>query len=131
MSFSATTGRPSLCGELLGDDHALEPGDVLGQLHEPRHGRDHARHPDDDSVEAIRGNATRVHQPACQPDEDVEHDADVGAGMLDVLPRDDDAVEVAQGRPQEARSDVDAEHERGLGDRLEEQRPVARSARIM
>ena len=60
-----------------------------------------------------------------------EHLGDVGAVDLDVLPGAHITAQVAERSAQEARSEVEAEHERGLGDRLEEQRAVAAAARVV
>ena len=50
------------------------------------------------------------------------------AGELDVLARAHVAAQVADRAAQEARAEVEPEHERGLGHRLEEDRAVASAA---
>ena len=56
----------------------------------------------------------------------VECAVGVGAAQLDVLPRADPACEVRDGAAEEARAEIEPEHERGAGDRLEEDGAVAR-----
>jgi len=56
---------------------------------------------------------------------------DVGARHLDVLPRADLAAQVADRAAQEARAEVEPEHERGLVHRLEEGRPVLRAVGVV
>ena len=59
----------------------------------------------------------------------VERALRVGAVELDVLARADPPAEIADGAAEEARPEVEAEHERGLGHRLEVGRAVAGAAR--
>ena len=71
----------------------------------------------------------RLEQRAAHLVHDREHAGRVGTVQLDVLAGADGAREVGDRGPQVAGADVDAEHDRGLGHRLEEHRPVARPVR--
>ena len=94
-------------------------------------GADHARHPDDGAVDRLgaagrrrrAGAASARRRRRATPSR-------VGAGELDVLARADLAAQVADRAAQEARADVEPEHERRLGDRLEERRAVARAVGV-
>jgi hypothetical protein len=78
-----------------------------------------------------RSSSGGAHERVAQPCHRGEHRAGVGHRELDVVAGADGAAQVAQRAAQEARADVDAEDERGLVDRLEEQRAVARAAGIV
>jgi hypothetical protein len=70
-------------------------------------------------------------QRVAQAGDRLEDGARVDDRHLDVVSRAGHAAQVAERAAQEARADVDAEHERGLGDRLEEHRAVAGAVGIV
>ena len=66
-----------------------------------------------------------------QGDDRAKHLHDVRAVDLHVLARPYVPAQVAERSAQEARPEVEAQHERGLGDGLEEQRAVAAATRVV
>ena len=106
------------------------PGTFSASCTTPLVGRDHAGNPDDDAVEPLGRKPADVDEPPCEAVAQVEHAPDVGAAVLDVLAGVNHTLEVADRHAQEAGADVDAEHERCLRDRLEEERAVARALAV-
>ena len=107
--------------------------DVLRQQHAPIRGH-RPGNADDRAVDALAGEARGLHQRGGQVGHAVQHLARLRAWQLDVLACTDAAGEVADGAAQEAGAEVEAEHQRGLGHRLEEHgavgRPVAGGIRL-
>ena len=81
-------------------------------------------------VDEVSGEPRRAHERIAQTHDRVERRGRAGTVELDVQSRPHLAAEVAHRPAQEARSEVEADHERRLRDRLEEQRAVRRAARL-
>ena len=98
----------------------VEPGDVR---REPDHAAaffDDAWDADHNLVDQSRLEAGRAGKGVAQLGDRGERAVGVGgAAELDVVARADRTGEIADGASQEARTEVDPEHERGLGHRLE------------
>ncbi len=118
--------EPDAVGHLRRERPALEARQV-GETHRPGGRVDDARDADDDPVEARRQPARRADEGAGESLDGVERDLGVGCAQLHVPAREGGAAEVADGPAKEAGADVEPEHERGVGDRLEEDRAVART----
>ena len=110
---------------------ALEAGDVRRHAQAPGRVVDDGGDADDGAVEQVRP-AVRT-----RPTSDVRSfaiassaDSDLDVAELDVLAGPDRAGQVADRPAQEARAEVEAEHERRVGHRLEEDRAVPRAARL-
>ena len=103
----------------------------LREADDARRELDDAGHADDGAVDQLRG------QPVASTSE--SRSASIASSTaaasapieLDVLARPHLAVEVADRPAQEARAEVEAEHERRFRDRLEEDRAVARPSGIV
>ena len=130
MSFSSDDRQVEPLAQLVGERHALEPGDVLGEADDAVRALDDPGHADHDAVdqaplEARRLDERRRRAPRSPP----SAAAAPPLGELDVLARANAAAEVADRPAQEAGAEVEAEHERRLGNRLEEHGAVARALR--
>ena len=92
---------------------------------------DHPRHAGDDAVERLGRQVAGGDQAVAQLGGGVDHGVHVGARHLDVLARPDVPAQVADRAAQEARAEVEPEHERGLVHRLEERRAVLRAVGVV
>ena len=129
MSFSTVTVSSSRVAQVPRPVAALEPGNV-GRERQPARVRvDDAGHADDDAVDPVGGQPARLGERDAQAGDRVDRALGVGAVELDVLPRADLAAQVADRAAQEARAEVEAEHEPRLGHDLEEGGAVRRPAR--
>ena len=122
-------GQPESRLEVAAERVALEPGDARRERDPPPLGVDHAGDAHDRAVQERRVEARRRDEPCAQLIDLVEHAHDVAAADLDVEPRAHVAAKVADRPAQEPAADVEAEHERRLRDRLEEDRAVPRAGR--
>jgi hypothetical protein len=119
---------------------APEPGPEVAAF-EPRHvGReaecagldvDDAWDAHDDTVDQVGRPTARVEERGAKVDDRVERPRCIGAAELDVLAGPDLAPQVAERTTQEARPDVQPEHERGVRNRLEVHGAVARPSRVV
>ena len=128
-SFSSQTGRPRRSSSSRAERRALEAGDARRERDarcsgRRRRGRRRRRR----RARSSR-RPGRVDQRVAQLDDRVEHALRVVAVDLDVEARANVAAEVADRAAQEPAADVETEHERGLGNGLEEDRAVARAVR--
>ena len=113
--------------ELGAEGAAFQSRHVLGQVHDAAVRIGHARDADDDAVDELRVELRRREQRRAQPLAGLDRLGGVGDLQLDVLPRADDAVQIAERAAHEAGAEVEAQHERRLRHRLEVNRAVAGS----
>ena len=109
---------------------AFEPWNVRRrQLQRSLGGVDHAGHAEHDSVDAVGRQRGTCDQRLLECGDRVQCAVRIRAAQLEVLPRAHFAAQIADSPSQEARAQVEADHEGGLGYRLEEQSSVAGAAR--
>src|SRR5207342_3543419 len=113
--------------QLLGEPHALEARYVLGEANDAVRALDDAGHTGQHAVDQSPLETRGLDQPGAQLLDRLERGRRAAVDELDVLPGPHPAAEIADRPAQEARAEVEAEHERRLEDRLEVDRPVARS----
>ena len=94
-------------------------------------GVDDARHSDHRAVDEVGVEPGRGLQRGVQGGDRVDRGLRSVCREFDVLPRSHRAGEIAHGATDEPRAEVEPEHEGCLRDRLEEDRPVARTTRIV
>ena len=131
-SFSSVTGRLEASLE-LGAERRRPRGraTLVASAIRAGVGVDDARDADDDAVEQLAVEAGRASTSESRSSAIASSDAlGVGAVDLDVLARAHVAAQVADRAAQEPGAEVEAEHERRLRDRLEEDGAVARAVRL-
>ena len=129
-SFSSDTERPSRLLEVAAERDALEPRDARRERDPAPLGVDDAGDADDGAVQERAVEARRGHEARAEVGDLVEDARRVAAVDLDVEPRPHVAAEVADRAAQEPAADVEPEHERRLGDGLEEDGAVPRPGRL-
>ena len=92
---------------------------------------DDPRDAGDDPVDEVGGRAGRRDEAGAEGDDRLERGIRVAARELDVLAHARRPAEVAHGATHEPRPEVEAEHERRIGDGLEEDGAVARPVRVV
>ena len=110
---------------------ALEPRDAGREVDLPSLRVDDSGDTDDDAVDQVVGKACSLHQAEAERGDHIEHVLGVAAHHFDVLSRAGLAPQIADRAAEEARAEIEAEHERSLGHRLEEDSPVARPVRSL
>ena len=116
--------------EVAAERDALEPRDARRQRDPAPLGIDDAGDADDGAVHERAVEARRGHEARAQVGDLVEDARSVAAADLDVEPRPHVAAEVADRAAEEPAADVEPEHERRLGDGLEEDGAVPRPVRL-
>ena len=119
-------GETEALAHLVAECAALEARHVRCELQRSGRGFDHARNPDHCAVDQLGGNVADLDQRVVQRHDRAERALGVRAADLNVLARADRAAEVADRAAEEACAEIEAEHERRVGDRLEEHGAVAR-----
>ena len=134
MSFHTVTGSPSTSPSSLPNRRPSSRRDVGDEADAVAVRLDRARDADDDAVDRHALEPGGRDERVAQPGDGREHRVGVrrpgaDAAQLDVLAGADLSTEVAERRAEEPRAEVEAEHERGLGHRLVEDRAVGRDRR--
>ena len=130
MSFSTRDGQLEPAAEVAAPVAPFEAGDVGREREAARVGVDDAGNADDDAVDPVGREPARLGERDAKPGDRLDRALGVGAVELDVLARADLAAQVADRAAQEAGAEVETEHERRLGDELEEGGAVGRPAGI-
>ena len=121
--------EPEALLELGREGRSLEAGDARRERDRPALGVDDARHADDGAVQPRVRDRGRVDERVPQLDDLGEHALRIRPVDLDVEASAHVPAEVADRPAQEAAAEVETERERGLGNRLEEDRAVAGAGR--
>ena len=129
MSFSRATGNPETLAQVVREGPALEALDVGGEAELAGASLHHSRDADDGAVDEVAVEPARLDEGVAERGRRGQRFVHVGGAELEVLSRPDLAGEVADGAAQEARAEVEAEHERGLRHGFEVDRAVARALR--
>jgi hypothetical protein len=116
--------------DLERERHAVESDDAR-HVDAARLGVDDTGNADDSSVEEVAVDRSRGDERIPQFRNGAERLARICRTHLDVVARLDLAPQVADRSSQEARSEVQPEHESGVRDGLEEDRSIARPARVV
>ena len=102
----------------------------MRQMHGVGLAVDDARDADDDAVDSRVREVGRGDERIAQPSRCVDDVVRFGVAQLDVLPGAHRPAQVAERAAEEPRPHVQPEHEGGVRDGLEEDRAVARPARV-
>src|SRR5205823_14761051 len=113
--------------QLARECSTFETADVLGQPQQAGPFLDDARDADDDALDAAGIEPRRLEQRRVQALARLHRTCHLGDGELDVLTRADLPGQIADGAAHEARAEVETEHDRGFGHRLEVDGAVARA----
>ena len=103
---------------------------VMGQMESPRL-VDDPRDADDCTADPLPRAARGLDQRDADGLDCIERSVRIRAGQLHVLPDADLAAQITNCSASEARPEIQPEHERGVGNRLEEHRAETRAVRVV